>query len=133
MSHSLSRLFIMVGGVSWRHHIHNQEAESNKGFWSPARFPFHPAKTPSSEVAMPTFSVDLPCLGNAQWKYLHRHTQGCISTVILNLLKVTSEATINPHSRKTEGPGSRPIWNNSGRVTPMLPWRGGVPLKFLIL
>lgn len=86
--------------------------------------------SPLQEGALPTFKVDHPCSGEHHWKHLHGHAQRCDAVVIVNPPKVTVKITT--HSRESGGPwGVGLIGSKSGTVTPMLPWRGAVSLKFL--
>lgn len=51
-------------------------------------------RIPADGMRSSTLEVDLPVSVKPFWKYYHRHIQNCISTQVLNSLKLT----INHHT-----------------------------------
>lgn len=89
---------IRAAGVwgSWSCDIHCQEADRDECWLLAYLFLFCLSQTPPHGMVPPTLRVGVHSLVKYIWKYLYRHTQRCISTVILRLVKLIIK--INCHN-----------------------------------
>lgn len=90
----------MAAGVwdIWSHGICSEEAERDECSCSASSLSsFWLVQNPGPKDSATPFQVGLPSSVKPSWKYPPRHTQCCVSMVVLNLVKLTR---INHHKFK---------------------------------